>query len=144
MLANMINHSVIALLSLFSVLLITGAEGSKNPCHGGGNTPLGVNIKGGFRVNCQEVILPPGFCASCKFGDITSTGHYVDCTRTIDLENEPAASQCLEGIQNYVDLNEECDPKRKQALEDYTNPLSTADEKEIARQKLDFFVYAFW
>jgi hypothetical protein len=86
-------------------------------------------------MNCTKIIVPNGFCNACSIGEITPTGHYVDCRKTMAMET-PA---CLAMIPIYLALNP-CDTARITAWNEYQN--GNAATRELGLQKLDYYAYS--
>jgi N-acetylneuraminic acid mutarotase len=122
-----------AFLAAGSVQNANGQLSGKNPCHPG-------NIKNNPST-CEVMTFPVGFCGACPFGALYNDGRYQDCTRTMQLEDNSATwPTCKAALENYLALNP-CDLPRAYAFGNFTT--KTGAEKETARQKLDFFLYAY-
>ncbi|KAL7565947.1 hypothetical protein ACA910_008405 [Epithemia clementina (nom. ined.)] len=114
--------------------LLVDAESDRTPCHG-------HEIKS-LSSDCEVITLPKGFCGSFDFGPtLTTTGAYIDCTRTVDWKTSDKAS-IRNGAMNEYILQNPCDVPRHMAFSNFMNG-TTGDDVEIARLQLDFFVYAF-
>jgi hypothetical protein len=107
-------------------------HGVQNPCHS-----LST-VKNTPSASCEKVTLPTGMCAACKLGALTTGGHYVDCTRAMDVES----ASCQAKLTEYIAMNP-CDTARAQAMTEYKSSTNPSDPtRELGRQKLDYFAYS--
>lgn len=121
-----------ALLFLLAAMGLLQTKAMKNPCH-----PASHKVTPAY--GCTKIVIPKGMCSACSVANITSRGHYEDCTSTTRTENP----LCLAKFEEYL-LKNPCDTPRKKAYELYLNGTATNNEgyREEGRSKIDYFLYS--
>lgn len=117
----------IALVGVLA-LLSSSVSGSRNPCH---------KYRGGInkQVTCKRPWFPKELCSKCVLRPTIAGGHFDNCKRIYDLEEDSEdGQQCVEQLRMYAEMNADCDPARKKLLEDPYAPNN--------KEALDYFVYA--